>query len=277
MCSTDCLDWRWYWRLLWPFCERDSTCCKSVWAAGCCSPLCCPTACGDAPTTPFAFWRRCGRWWPSRSGLHCRLRASRRRPRLCRPGRRIKQLDQTACSLPAEARLDVVAERDDSQVARRWLMLCPLRHNEHCQPLEPTEADGQRSSLSGTGGNPRPVLHRVAGCVVAPHNAECHAVPQMRLRWMPLRAKQLTSRRPALRVPPAKCRYPPEHGSVPANSVHFAELKTGELKTGVSPDFLSPDFHQILLQILLGVRSSVAPSFVALHKNCVTQLILKNN
>jgi hypothetical protein len=43
--------------------------------------------------------------------------------------------------LVLRSRPDVVAEWDDSEVARRWLMLCPLRRDEHRQPLEPTEEE----------------------------------------------------------------------------------------------------------------------------------------
>jgi hypothetical protein len=43
--------------------------------------------------------------------------------------------------LVLRSRPDVVAEWDDSEVARRWLMLCPLRRDERRQPLEPTEEE----------------------------------------------------------------------------------------------------------------------------------------
>jgi hypothetical protein len=43
--------------------------------------------------------------------------------------------------LVLRSRPDVVAEWDDSEVARRWLMLCPLRRDEHRQPLEPTDEE----------------------------------------------------------------------------------------------------------------------------------------
>jgi hypothetical protein len=43
--------------------------------------------------------------------------------------------------LVLRSRPDVVAEWDDTEVARRWLMLCPLRRDEHRQPLEPTEEE----------------------------------------------------------------------------------------------------------------------------------------
>ena len=33
----------------------------------------------------------------------------------------------------------MVAEWDDSEVARRWLMLCPVRRDRNRQPMEPTE------------------------------------------------------------------------------------------------------------------------------------------
>ena len=41
--------------------------------------------------------------------------------------------------LVLRSRPDVVAVRDDTYVARRWLMLCPLQRDEHGQPVEPTE------------------------------------------------------------------------------------------------------------------------------------------
>lgn len=41
--------------------------------------------------------------------------------------------------LVLRSRPDVVAEWDDSEVARRWLMLCPVRRDENRQPMEPTE------------------------------------------------------------------------------------------------------------------------------------------
>ena len=41
--------------------------------------------------------------------------------------------------LVLRSRPDVVIEWDDSEVARRWLMLCPVRRDENRQPLEPTE------------------------------------------------------------------------------------------------------------------------------------------
>ena len=41
--------------------------------------------------------------------------------------------------LVLRSRPDVVKEWDDSEVARRWLMLCPLRRDERRQPEEPTE------------------------------------------------------------------------------------------------------------------------------------------
>ena len=43
--------------------------------------------------------------------------------------------------LVLRSRPDVVAEWDDTEVARRWLMLCPLRRDENRQPLEPSEAE----------------------------------------------------------------------------------------------------------------------------------------
>jgi hypothetical protein len=39
------------------------------------------------------------------------------------------------------SRPDVVAEWDDSEVARRWLMLCPFRRDSKHQPLEPTSVE----------------------------------------------------------------------------------------------------------------------------------------
>ena len=39
------------------------------------------------------------------------------------------------------SRPDVVAEWDDTEVARRWLMLCPVRRDESRKPLEPTEPE----------------------------------------------------------------------------------------------------------------------------------------
>ena len=41
--------------------------------------------------------------------------------------------------LVLRSRPDVVAEWDDNEVARRWLMLCPLRRDEKRQPEAPTE------------------------------------------------------------------------------------------------------------------------------------------
>lgn len=41
--------------------------------------------------------------------------------------------------LVLRSRPDVVATWDDTEVARRWLMLCPLRRKENRQPEEPTE------------------------------------------------------------------------------------------------------------------------------------------
>lgn len=38
-------------------------------------------------------------------------------------------------------RPDVVAEWDDREVARRWLMLCPVRKEKHGQPAEPNDAE----------------------------------------------------------------------------------------------------------------------------------------
>ena len=37
------------------------------------------------------------------------------------------------------SRPDVVATWDDSEVARRWLMLCPIRRNDDHSPEEPNE------------------------------------------------------------------------------------------------------------------------------------------
>ena len=41
--------------------------------------------------------------------------------------------------LVLRSRPDVVAEWGDSEVARRWLMLCPVRRDKNRQPMEPTE------------------------------------------------------------------------------------------------------------------------------------------
>ena len=41
--------------------------------------------------------------------------------------------------LVLRSRPDVVKEWDNTEVARRWLMLCPVRRDEHRQPEEPTE------------------------------------------------------------------------------------------------------------------------------------------
>lgn len=41
--------------------------------------------------------------------------------------------------LVLRSRPDVVAEWDDTEVARRWLMLCPVSKDEHGRPAEPTE------------------------------------------------------------------------------------------------------------------------------------------
>jgi hypothetical protein len=41
--------------------------------------------------------------------------------------------------LVLRSRPDVVAQWDDSEVARRWLMLCPLRRDAHGLPEEPSE------------------------------------------------------------------------------------------------------------------------------------------
>src|SRR6056297_1887331 len=43
--------------------------------------------------------------------------------------------------LVLRSRPDVVAEWDDTQVARRWLMLCPVQRDQNRQPVEPTEFD----------------------------------------------------------------------------------------------------------------------------------------
>lgn len=43
--------------------------------------------------------------------------------------------------LVLRSRPDVVREWDDSEVARRWWRLCPIRKNEQGQPAEPTEAE----------------------------------------------------------------------------------------------------------------------------------------
>ena len=41
--------------------------------------------------------------------------------------------------LVLRSRPDVVKEWDNTEVARRWLMLCPVRRDENRQPEEPTE------------------------------------------------------------------------------------------------------------------------------------------
>jgi len=41
--------------------------------------------------------------------------------------------------LVLRSRPDVVAEWDDTDVARRWLMLCPVERDDNRQPKEPTE------------------------------------------------------------------------------------------------------------------------------------------
>ena len=46
--------------------------------------------------------------------------------------------EQPFC-LVLRSRPDVVAEWDDAEVARRWLMLCPAARDEHRQPIAPTE------------------------------------------------------------------------------------------------------------------------------------------
>ncbi len=46
--------------------------------------------------------------------------------------------------LVLRSRPDVVAVWDDTDVARRWLMLCPLQRDEHGQPVEPTEFELNR-------------------------------------------------------------------------------------------------------------------------------------
>ncbi len=43
--------------------------------------------------------------------------------------------------LVLRSRPDVVAEWDDTEVARRWRMLCPLRKDEQGNPQEPSEAE----------------------------------------------------------------------------------------------------------------------------------------
>ncbi|MEZ6034706.1 MAG: hypothetical protein R3C17_16550 [Planctomycetaceae bacterium] len=37
------------------------------------------------------------------------------------------------------SRPDVVAEWDDAEIARRWLMLCPERQDTNGKPEEPSE------------------------------------------------------------------------------------------------------------------------------------------
>ncbi|HEY0981525.1 transposase [Schlesneria sp.] len=39
------------------------------------------------------------------------------------------------------SRPDVVATWDDAEVARRWLLLCPIRKDDHGNPLEPNQAE----------------------------------------------------------------------------------------------------------------------------------------
>ena len=39
------------------------------------------------------------------------------------------------------SRPDVVATWDDTEVARRWLMICPLRKDQQGNPLEPSESE----------------------------------------------------------------------------------------------------------------------------------------
>lgn len=46
--------------------------------------------------------------------------------------------------LVLRSRPDVVAEWDDADVARRWLMLCPAARDENHQPIEPTEFEVDR-------------------------------------------------------------------------------------------------------------------------------------
>jgi hypothetical protein len=41
--------------------------------------------------------------------------------------------------LVLRSRPDVVREWSDTEIARRWLMLCPIRRDEHRQPAEPNE------------------------------------------------------------------------------------------------------------------------------------------
>ena len=43
--------------------------------------------------------------------------------------------------LVLRSRPDVVAEWSDTEVARRWLMLCPVRRDEKRRPLEPSEPE----------------------------------------------------------------------------------------------------------------------------------------
>jgi REP element-mobilizing transposase RayT len=43
--------------------------------------------------------------------------------------------------LVLRSRPDVVAAWDDTEVARRWLMICPVRKDQQGNPLEPTEAE----------------------------------------------------------------------------------------------------------------------------------------
>ena len=44
------------------------------------------------------------------------------------------------------SRPDVVATWDDTEVARRWLMLCPVRKTAWGDPEEPTDAGAERDS-----------------------------------------------------------------------------------------------------------------------------------
>jgi hypothetical protein len=43
--------------------------------------------------------------------------------------------------LVLRSRPDIVKTWDDQEVARRWLMICPLRKDRHGKPLEPTASD----------------------------------------------------------------------------------------------------------------------------------------
>ena len=54
------------------------------------------------------------------------------------------------------SRPDVVAIMDDEEVARRWLMLCPMRRNPDGSAMRPTQ----------------PEIHSIAACPVKCHEAD---------------------------------------------------------------------------------------------------------